>query len=162
MTSSILLSDADALDLCVRLGQAQAFLTKRFDRALSSSHGVSYGDYLILAHLWRAPYGRLRRVDLAAAVGLSASGVTRALGPLERRGLVERQPNPRDARVAYASLTDAGRVLVADVETVAARVAGHSTLDAGWGTDHRDLLVELLDGLGAIGLPSASDPDRWR
>jgi DNA-binding MarR family transcriptional regulator len=94
----------------------------------------------------------LRRVDLAAAVGLSPSGVTRALAPLERRGLVARQPNPRDARVAFASLTDAGRVLVADVESIAARVAGHAAMDAGWDAAHRELLIELLDGLGAVGL----------
>src|SRR5689334_11794946 len=115
MATTDLLSDADALDLCLRFGQVQATLTKRFDRALSTSHGVSYADYVILAHLWRAPHDRLRRVDLAAAVGLSASGVTRALAPLERRGFVIREPNPRDARVAYASLTETGRNLLVDV-----------------------------------------------
>jgi DNA-binding MarR family transcriptional regulator len=156
MAPTELLSDADALDLCVRLGQAQATLTKRFDRALSTSHGVSYGDYLILAHLWRAPYGRLRRVDLAEAVGLTASGVTRALAPLERRGLVLREPNPRDARVAYASLTDVGRDLLADVEATSGRVAGHAAMDAAWDTGHRIRLVALLDGLGAVGLPRAN------
>ena len=56
----------------------------------------------------RAPGGRLRRVDLAERQGLTASGVTRSLLPLEKTGLVGRQPDPRDARVGYAVITAAG------------------------------------------------------
>jgi DNA-binding MarR family transcriptional regulator len=156
MSSTEPLSEVDALDVCIRLGQAQATLTKRFDQALSTAHGVGYGDYLILAHLWRAPHGRLRRVDLAQAVGLSASGVTRAVAPLERRGLVVREPHPSDARVAFASITDTGRHLLADIEATAARVAAHAAMDADWDVGDRTYLIELLDGLGAVGLPTAA------
>jgi DNA-binding MarR family transcriptional regulator len=51
---------------------------------------------------------RLRRVDLATAVGLTPSAVTRALIPLEKIGLIRRQADSRDARVGYAVLTPAG------------------------------------------------------
>jgi DNA-binding MarR family transcriptional regulator len=56
----------------------------------------------------------LRRVDLAERLGVTASGVTRSLLPLEKLGLVERQPDPRDARVGYALITDAGKGLLAN------------------------------------------------
>jgi len=50
----------------------------------------------------------MRRIDLARALGLTASGVTRLLDGLERAGLVEKRTCSEDARVTYAVLTDAG------------------------------------------------------
>jgi DNA-binding MarR family transcriptional regulator len=147
-------SERATLDLALRLGQAHAALAKRFDRGLSSHHGLSYGDFVLLSHLGAAPGGRLRRIDLAEAVGLTASGVTRALGPLERIGVVEREANPRDARVAYASLTGAGRQLLADAQVTAERVAAHAFIDRGWSAEDVATLVDLLARLDAPGLPT--------
>ena len=50
----------------------------------------------------------MRRIDLARALGLTASGVTRLLDGLERAGLVEKRTCSEDARVTYAVLSDAG------------------------------------------------------
>lgn len=100
-----------ALDFCLRLAKAHAAVVRRFDGRLGTHHGLSFGDFVILLHLSRAPGGKLRRVDLAEQVGLTASAVTRALIPLERIGLVTRQPDARDARVGYATLTRAGQRL---------------------------------------------------
>lgn len=47
-------------------------------------------------------------------MGLTASGVTRALLPLEKMGLVERAASQRDARVSYAALSKAGAELLAN------------------------------------------------
>jgi DNA-binding MarR family transcriptional regulator len=100
------------LEFCLRLTRAYATLTRRLDNALSGLHGLSFGDFMILYHLGRAPGLRLRRIDLAERLGLTPSGVTRSLLPLEKLGLVGRQPDLRDARVGYASLTDAGQTLL--------------------------------------------------
>ncbi|KNH27063.1 MarR family transcriptional regulator [Pseudomonas syringae] len=106
-------SDADAgLEFCIRLSRAYATLTRRLDNVLSGLHGLSFADFMTLYYLERAPGGRLRRVDLAERLGLTASGVTRSLLPLEKLGLVSRQPDPRDARVGYATLTDSGHQLL--------------------------------------------------
>jgi DNA-binding MarR family transcriptional regulator len=96
----------------MRLTRAYAVLTRRLDNALSSLHGLSFGDFMILYHLDRAPGTKLRRVDLAERLGLTASGVTRSLLPLEKLHLVLRQPDPRDARVGYAVLTESGQQLL--------------------------------------------------
>jgi DNA-binding MarR family transcriptional regulator len=101
-------------DFCLRLARAHAVLIRRFDSTLGNHHGISFGDFQVLNHLSRAPGGRLRRVDLAERLGLTASGVTRALLPLEKIGLVTRQPDPRDARVGYAAVTAAGEELLAN------------------------------------------------
>jgi DNA-binding MarR family transcriptional regulator len=111
------------LEFCVKLSRAYATLTRRLDNAVSSVHGLSFADFMILFYLDRAPGGKLRRVDLAERLGLTASGVTRSLLPLEKLGLVTRQPDPRDARVGYASLTDSGKELLGYALTSVCSVA---------------------------------------
>ena len=101
-----------ALEFCIRLSRAYASVTRRLDNVLSGLHGLSFADFMILYYLERAPGAKLRRVDLAERLGLTASGVTRSLLPLEKLGLVSRQSDPRDARVGYATLTDSGRQLL--------------------------------------------------
>lgn len=108
----------DSTDFCLRLARAHAVLLRRFDNALGSQHGISFGDFQLLNHLARAPGGRLRRVDLAERVGLTASGVTRTLLPLEKIGLVTRQPDPRDARVGFAAITPVGHEMVDNASAV--------------------------------------------
>ncbi len=98
-------------DFCLRLARANAVLIRRFDNALGSHHGISFSDFQLLNHLARAPGGKLRRVDLAERVGLTASGVTRTLLPLEKIGLVTREADPRDARVGFAVITATGHEL---------------------------------------------------
>lgn len=56
----------------------------------------------------------MRRVDLAQQVGLSASGVTRLLNPMQKTGLIEKQEALRDARVNLVSLTSAGEKIFRD------------------------------------------------
>jgi DNA-binding MarR family transcriptional regulator len=126
-------TSSPALDFCLRLSRAAAVLTRRFDATLGSHHGISFADYQLLTHLSRAPGGKLRRIDLAERLGLSPSGVTRSLLPLEKIGLVGRQSDPRDARVGYALITPAGNVLVANANSTVELVSREATraADAG-------------------------------
>jgi DNA-binding MarR family transcriptional regulator len=50
--------------------------------------------------------------------------VTRLLGPLERRGLVDREADGNDARATYAVLTRGGRGVVKDATTTLEAIAG--------------------------------------
>jgi len=120
-------SDDAGLEFCIRLSRAYATLTRRLDNVLSGLHGLSFADFMILYYLERAPGGRLRRGDLAERLGLTASGVTRGLLPLEKLGLVSRQPDPRDARVGYATLTDSGHQLLDYAVTTVRTVAQETT-----------------------------------
>ena len=128
-------ANTQSLSLCLELARAHATLVRRLDGRLGSLHGLSFGDFAVLLHLSKAEGGKLRRVDLAEQLGLTASAVTRALIPLEKIGLVKREPDKRDARVGYALLTKAGeRVLeeaTESAESVSAEVfdlgPGHLT-----------------------------------
>jgi DNA-binding MarR family transcriptional regulator len=96
----------------------------RFDAELGAVHGIGLSDLRILAALDRASGKRLRRVDLANQLGLTASGVTWLLRPLERRRLVASERDERDARASYATLARGGRELLGDALPTAARIAG--------------------------------------
>jgi DNA-binding MarR family transcriptional regulator len=135
-----------SLDFCLRLAKAHATMVRRFDGHLGTLHGLSFGDFVILLHLKRAPEGKLRRVDLAGQMGLTASAVTRSLIPLERIGLVTRQPDARDARVGYATLTKAGgRLLEEALDT--AELISEEAIPQGKAS-HLQSLSDLIAQLG--------------
>ncbi len=90
----------------------------RLDGAVSTIKGISFAEYRLLRHLADAPDGRSSRVDLARMVGLTPSGTTRALRPLEKLGFVSTTRSERDARLAIAELTPAGIELVSDASGV--------------------------------------------
>ena len=117
------ISSSDPLDAVVALVRADAELRRQLDSRLSGVHGLSLNDLLILTALAAAPAGRLRRIDLAARLGITASAVTRLLVPLEKVGLVDRESDPRDARSALATLTPAGTERAAEAEVSATAVA---------------------------------------
>jgi DNA-binding MarR family transcriptional regulator len=91
-----------------RLLRAHSALMRRFSTELLTMHGLTLNGYEVLLHLAHAPERRLRRVDLAESVLLTASGITRLLDGLERSGYVSRATSEQDARVSYAVLTDEG------------------------------------------------------
>ncbi|MFF4379754.1 MarR family winged helix-turn-helix transcriptional regulator [Kitasatospora sp. NPDC001547] len=138
----------DPLDTALRLVRAQTAVVKRFDASLSGLHGVSLADFTMLLHLSQAPGARMRRVDLAEALGLTASGVTRGLAPLERIGLVAREAAARDARVAYAALTPTGRERLTEMLHTARQVAADHFTAERWSTEDLGLLSTLLARLG--------------
>ncbi|MEY9843731.1 MarR family winged helix-turn-helix transcriptional regulator [Streptacidiphilus sp. MAP5-3] len=143
-------SATDSLDTALRFTRAHTAMAKRLDAVLSNRHGISYSDFQILLHLGAAPNTRMRRVDLAEALGLTASGVTRGLGPLERIGLVDREKDPRDARVAYAALTETGRALLVEM-TVSAQEVASDWFTPSCSTAEVATLSALLGALAGSG-----------
>ena len=91
---------------------------KRLDSSLGAIRGISLAEYRLLRALSDAPSSWASRVDLAHTIGLTPSGVTRALRPLEKLGLISTAKSKRDARLALASLTPAGQELVEDASAV--------------------------------------------
>jgi len=78
------------------------------DNELRAEHGLSLGEYEVLARLSEAPDHSLRMTDLAAGLSLSPSGITRRIDGLVRAGLVERRQCPSDRRGSNAVLTREG------------------------------------------------------
>lgn len=101
------------MNLALALTTMQSSVQRRLGNPLSL-HGLSFTEFLVMNQLSRTPNRVMRRIDLAHSVGLSASGVTRLLAPMEKMGIVSKEPNPRDARVSFVKLTDSGASLYAD------------------------------------------------
>src|SRR5689334_12344795 len=111
------------LDEFLSIRRAVAIWENRADAELGASHGLGMSDFAAMHHLAGAPGGRLRRVDLARRLALTPSGVTRLLGPLERRGIVAREAGGHDARATYAVLTRSGKALVTDATATVTTIA---------------------------------------
>lgn len=87
---------------------AHAAAVERIERELSEAGLPPLGWYDVLLELWRVPGRRLRMHELARAVVLSRSGLTRLVDRLENEGLLRREPDPEDGRGSFAVLTDEG------------------------------------------------------
>ena len=77
--------------------------------ALSQSHGIGVHEFEVLEHLAGSERGQRRIQELAEAVALSQSALSRLVARLEKEGLVQRCMCELDRRGIYANLTDAGR-----------------------------------------------------
>lgn len=79
-------------------------------------YGASFSEFVILRAIEAGGTTGIRRVDLAELVGLSVSGITRALAPLEKLGYIEHREEDLDARVRKVKLTKAGLELFRDID----------------------------------------------
>ena len=84
---------------------AHASVVAAIERELAAGGFVPLTWYDVLVALWEAPEHRLRLHELARAVVLSRSGLTRLVDRLEGAGLLRREPCADDRRGAYAVLT---------------------------------------------------------
>ncbi|HET7130354.1 MAG TPA: MarR family transcriptional regulator [Gaiellaceae bacterium] len=147
------------LESWVSFLRAHAAITRELSAQLQREHDLTLNDYEVLLHLSRAEDGRMRRVDLAQQVVLTASGITRLLEGLERAGYVRKESCASDARVSYAALTDEGQAkLRAAAET---HLRGIDELFVSrYSGSELTALAELLGRLPVTGAdckPSASD-----
>lgn len=88
--------------------RAHARITRNLEAELVSEQNLSLGGYDVLVQLAEAPQRRLRMAELADAVLLSRSGVTRLVDRLAVAGLVARERADSDGRGVVAVLTPAG------------------------------------------------------
>lgn len=95
-----------AVKFFLNLAKIQTVTARRFDRSLG---GLSFNEFIILYYLSQATEEKMPRINLAEKIGLTASGVTRLLAPMEKIGLIKREANALDARVSLVMLAPGGR-----------------------------------------------------
>jgi DNA-binding MarR family transcriptional regulator len=86
-------------------------LRRAADGVLEPVDGLTVSMLGIMGRLVRAESRTLRQTDIAAAMGLSFSRISRLIDTLEARGLVVRRPCPTDARAVNVTLTADGLAL---------------------------------------------------
>jgi DNA-binding MarR family transcriptional regulator len=156
MSRQVLIPQASsALHSWVSLLRANAATTRDLSGKLCADHGLTINDYEALLRLSRAEGERMRRVDLADDLLLTASGVTRLLDGLERSGYVKKGSCESDARVTYAVLTRRGRRKLEEAsESHIAQV--RALFEERLTSQQLDTLADLLSRLSGVG---AGDDD---
>ena len=96
------------MEAWIHLIRGQSAAVRVINAQLVADHGLTINDFECMLLLSRAEDRRMRRVDLAEQLILTASGVTRLLDGLEKEGWVDRAACATDRRVSYAVLTDEG------------------------------------------------------
>ena len=100
---------AEELRTWERLLRFHRRTVSRLDDELREQTDLTLDDYDVLHQLAIATDRRLRMGELAERVLIVPSSCSRIVDRLVRRGLVERERDPADRRVVWASLTGDGR-----------------------------------------------------
>ena len=159
MTSQILTDQAEAkhaLDAWVRLLRGHTAARRTLDASLQADYGLTVTGYEALLLLSAAGEKRLRRVDLAEGLALTASGVTRLLDGLEADGLVAKETCPSDLRATYAVVTEAGRARL-DAASCSHVRSVRALFEERYTPDELETLASLLQRLPGAGGADASE-----
>lgn len=122
---------------------SHSLVVSRVERRLEAGLGLPFTWYDVLFQLSEAPDRRLRMHELAEAVLLSRSGLTRTVDRIEAAGLVVRQAIPGDRRSLHVVLTDAGRERLAAAFPIVRRAVRELFADH-LSEDDADNLVRIL------------------
>jgi DNA-binding MarR family transcriptional regulator len=131
---------------CLRLRKATRRVSQIYDRQLEAA-GLTITQFGLLAHL--KGLGEVGVGALAEMLIMDPTTLTRNLRPLERRGLVEISPDPRDRRARRLRLTASGRSAWEQARPAWARAQRQIELalggpDAAALNDALDLVLERL------------------
>lgn len=125
--------------LCLHVQRAARALARRFDTALKPLH-LNNGQFSLMMALNRpqpAPMG-----PVAEVLAMDRTTLTAAIKVLERRGLVETLPDPKDRRSRLMRLTSEGSTLLTKALPIWQEV--HGMLDDELAEDMAPLRKTLL------------------
>jgi DNA-binding MarR family transcriptional regulator len=102
-------SEAALVESWRELADRHARVTYALERALEDEHGLGVSEFEVMERLASPDKEQHRMQELADAVYLSQSALSRLIGRLEAEGLVTRAICSEDRRGIFACLTPEGR-----------------------------------------------------
>ena len=139
------------------LHEVARLMRRRFEEE-ASLHGFTLPQWRALAEIFRAE--AIAQVSLAAALDVDQMTVSGIVSRLEKRGLIERYPDPNDSRAKLAKLTPAGLELVTRAKNVG-RVLYENALEGISLADREKMAAQLrlirdnLNSMTALEMESA-------
>ncbi len=105
------------------------YLVKRVELSVRSCMEVALAEFGLtpaqVLMLYRLrDHAELSSAALAREIGVRPQSMIGLIRPLERKGLLEREPSPKHRRVLHMRLTPGGKKVVANALRVAGRVEG--------------------------------------
>src|SRR5437773_9497539 len=135
----------DAYHVTGRISRIAARIAQREDEVFAR-YGLTRGDVGVLSALRISlPPHTLSPTQLFRGLMLSSAGMTKRLDRLEQRGLIKRNPDPKDRRGVMIQLSESGRRLVA--KAVAENTRTEAEILKGLGPKERRLLADSLRAL---------------
>ncbi|MEL7371927.1 MAG: MarR family transcriptional regulator [Myxococcota bacterium] len=137
--------------LCFALYSTSRLLVRAY-RPLLDRLSITYPQYLVLIVLWqvdRAGEEPPTVRTLGSRLHLDSGTLTPLLKRMESRGLITRQRSAHDEREVHVVLSEEGRRLSKDAESVPEAIGCVVGMDEGDVVELRDRLHDLLDRLGA-------------
>jgi DNA-binding MarR family transcriptional regulator len=136
--------------------RVHAQLVRRLEADLVEHHDLPLAWYDVLVQLAEAPSRRLRMTELADAVLISRSGLTRLVDRMVAARYIRREPAPDDARGAFAVLTEEGY----DKLKQASRTHLRGVREYAMGSFDPEELMTLAAMLRRMELPSSDHEAR--
>ena len=131
--------------VCTSLRMATRVVVRHYDRALAPA-GLKTSAYSILSRLDRE--GAQTIGSLAASLAMDRTTLSREIGPLVERELVEVRPGERDRRQKVLAVSRTGRTLLKNARPLWSKA--QADLADTFGLERTDgLMTELHDLVGA-------------
>jgi DNA-binding MarR family transcriptional regulator len=102
--------DMSAMAAVSNIYRAAGAVRNYFERTVLQPHDLTWTAWVVLWVVWI--WGDIETRHVAAEAGISKGTLTGVAGTLERRGLIERQMHPDDARRVLLTMTVAGSRLM--------------------------------------------------
>ena len=140
------MSKADLVEQVIRGGREFSIGTVLFHQAVAQLLGVNVTDMKCLDLMILK--GSVSPTELAGHTGLSSGATTAVIDRLEKAGLVERHPHPKDRRGTMLVLTkEAIRKLPQLFESLGKAMA---TLVSGYSRNDLDVLVDFFTKVAVL------------
>lgn len=103
---------------------------------------LTYTQYITMMVMWE--YGTITARELSQKLCLDSGTLTPLLKKLEQKGLITRSRSAEDERVMDVAVTERGRALEKQAETVPERIAGCFRLEPEEAAQLYGLLYKIL------------------
>lgn len=102
-------AEASLVDRWRKLATCYNTVACALDRALQDAHGLTMSEYETLDRLVDLDCEKSRMQEIAAAMYLSQSALSRTVARLEKQGYVQRCLCEQDRRGVFVEITETGR-----------------------------------------------------
>ncbi|EKE28724.1 MAG: Transcriptional regulator, MarR family [uncultured bacterium (gcode 4)] len=132
-----------SLNFIINISKFHSILSRRFDSWL---WGLGLTEFLILYRLSESKDWKMKRIDLANKIWLTASWITRILLPMEKIWLVSKEKHESDARISLVSIAPGWKTKLEEALERAELIC----LDNIWADKDEKIkeFSEMLNGLG--------------